>query len=95
MRSCGLCKGRVHSPADTVELALPGHWRRPPSRNAQRRERMGKSEATQGVGLYILIGITTYLKLSFSGMVISAELLPSARAICTMSCDMLASASIR
>ena len=41
------------------------------------------------------IGITTYLKLSLPGMVIKAELLPSAKSTFTMSCDMLVSASIR
>ena len=43
----------------------------------------------------ILMGITTYLKWLFSGMVISAELFASASSIFTMSCSMLVSASIR
>ena len=41
------------------------------------------------------MGITTYLKFWLSGRVTRAELLPSASAICTMSCSMLARASMR
>ena len=43
----------------------------------------------------IRIGITTYLNVAFSGIVISAELFASASSIFTMSWSMLASASIR
>ncbi len=35
-------------PADAVEPALPGHWRRPPSRRAQRDERRGKRRSRSG-----------------------------------------------
>ncbi len=44
---------------------------------------------------YMRIGMTTYLKVSFSGLVISAELLLSAKSMRTMSWPMLESTSIR
>ncbi len=41
------------------------------------------------------MGMTTYLNVVLSGMVNSAELLPSESSSVTMSCDMLLSASMR
>ena len=48
-----------------------------------------------GATRQIRIGMTTYLKPSYSGLVISAELLASCRDTVTMSWPMLASTSIR
>ena len=44
---------------------------------------------------YMRMGITTYLKLSFSGLVMRAELLLSAKSMRTMSWLILASTSIK